>query len=315
MQIRESQFGSFIKEYKNVLFLCHRNADPDAIGSGFALQSAFGGSLGVIEGIGRLAREQVEAIGAAPIVNPQIESYDLVVVVDTSVWLQLGDLRPSKYAVVDHHQDDELLSGAEFYIHRNTDSTAEIVFKILLDNDSKITSEVALGLLLGIITDTGRFRHASTSSFRITADLLEIAEVEYAEALEILSRRPTELSQRIAALKAAERSVLEWSGDWIVATTEVNAFEGSCAMVLVQIGADVAFAGGKHGKLCRISGRARYNAIQAGIDLSEIMREVARAHGGEGGGHRGAAALELEGDLEVLLDACRKMVMDRLMVV
>ena len=36
MEILDSEFGSRISRYSNVLYLCHRNADPDAIGSGFA---------------------------------------------------------------------------------------------------------------------------------------------------------------------------------------------------------------------------------------------------------------------------------------
>ena len=42
MLISEAEFGSIVSRYKNVLYLCHRNADPDAIGSAFALAGAFG---------------------------------------------------------------------------------------------------------------------------------------------------------------------------------------------------------------------------------------------------------------------------------
>jgi len=311
MQVRESEFGALLGRHENILYLCHRNADPDAVGSGFALQQAFGGSLGVVEDLSRSGRSLADAIGAKPIMDPRAEDYGFLVVVDTSVHLQLGNVKLANYAVVDHHLDSGLIPGAEFYIQRPANSTAEIVWKILRDSKTKVPREAALGLLVGIISDTGRFRRGSTGSFQASAEIIS-SGVEYDEALEILAGTPTDLSQRIAALKAASRAEIDRAGDWIVASAEINAFEGSSAMVLVDIGADVAFAAGKHGRITRVSARARREASRAGLDLAEVMRSVARSHKGEGGGHRAAAALEAEGEPLALLEECKKKAIDRL---
>jgi len=293
MQILEAEFYGRISDFNKILYLCHRSADPDAIGSGFALQQAFSGDLGVVGDVSRAARRLVDVLGATPILDPPLDDYDLVVVVDTSTWLQVGSARPSQYAVIDHHQDTAMLEEAEFYIHRQASSTAEIVWQILKQSAMvPLTREAALGLLVGIISDTGRFKHAKASSFLALGEILEVSGVDYGEALSVLSRMPSELSQRIAILKAASRAQIEWLGEWVVMVTEVSAFEGSSAMALVDLGADVAFAAGHHGGVCRASGRARYEATQAGLDLSEVMRDVAASFGGDGGGHRGAAALE-----------------------
>ncbi len=64
MRIRESEFGSHVKKFKNVLYLCHRNADPDAIGSAFALQQAFGGTVGVVDDLSRTGEALAASIGA-----------------------------------------------------------------------------------------------------------------------------------------------------------------------------------------------------------------------------------------------------------
>jgi len=310
MQIREADFSSLIRKYKNVLYLCHRNADPDALGSGFALQQAFGGDLGVVDGMDRIASSLVIATGAHPIVDPSPD-YELIVVVDTSVNLQIGNFKLGKYALIDHHQDEGLLEGAEFYIQKPVDSTAEIVWRILKHSHiKKISRKVALGLLVGIITDTGRFKHAHTSSFQTVADILDKCDLEYADALDVLSTVPADISRRIAALKAANRADIDWIGDWIVVTSDVSAFEGSSAMTLVNIGADVAFVCGKHDDVCRVSGRARRNAILAGLDMAKILREVGRAYGGDGGGHPGAAGLEAKGLPKEILNECRKKVME-----
>ena len=312
MQIRDDEFRNLISGYKRVLYLCHRNADPDAIGSGFALREAFGGDLAAVEGVSKTAAALMKAIGTDVLIDPSYEGYDLVVVVDTAVGLQIGDLDLKDYAVVDHHQDRDLIEAARFYIQRPADSTAEIVWEILKKSETLPSQKAALALVVGIITDTGRFKHAHATSFRTVAEILERSEIEYADALEVLSRIPTETSRRIAALRAASRAEIEWTNDWVVVSSEVGAFEGSSAMTLVEIGADVALVGGMHGDRCRISGRAKRNAVLAGLDLSAIMGEVGRSHQGDGGGHRGAAALEATGPPKELLAECRKKVMKAL---
>jgi phosphoesterase RecJ-like protein len=311
MRIRESEFATQIGKYDRVLYLCHRNADPDAIGSAYALCQAFGGSLGVAGDISRLGRSVANAIGAQVVMKPDPEKFDLVVIVDASVPLQLGSIRPAKYALVDHHQDKDLSSGAVFYIQRPANSTAEIVWSIIQKSGAAVSREMALGLLAGIIADTGRFRRGAVESFRAVAKILETAEISYEEAQAVLSS-PTELSQRIAVLKAASRAHIEYSDPWIVVTTEVNAFEGPSAMALVEIGADVAFVSGRHNNATRISARASREAIRTGLNLADLLNEVATSMGGEGGGHKGAAAMEVKSDSDALLALCREKALQRL---
>ncbi len=311
MRIHEPEFCNHIGKYKNILYLCHRNADPDAIGSAFALQQVFGGAVGSVDDLSRTGESLAGAIGADVEINPRTEDHDLVVVVDTSVRLQLGDFHPLRYAVIDHHLDKGLLEDAEFYIQRPSKSTAEIVWTILKENGCKASREMALGLLAGLISDTGRFRRASQEAFQTTAELLEAGGFDYEDALQALSV-PADISQRIAVLKAATRAKVDRHGDWLIATSEINSFEGSAAMALVDLGADVALVAGKHIDLCRISARAGREAARKGLNLAEILREIARIHGGEGGGHRAAAALEAKGEPSSLLKECRKKVAESL---
>ncbi len=305
MRISESEFPVFIRKYKNILYLCHRNADPDAIGSGYALQQAFGGTLGAVEDLSRSGEALAMAIEAVVELDPHVDEYDFVVVVDASVRLQLGNVSLKSYAVVDHHLDEGLLPGALFYIQRPSNSTSEIAWKILREGSVDVSRKMALGLMAGLISDTGRFRRATPESFRMAADLLEAGGLDYEEAQAVLFS-PTDISQRVAVLKAATRANVDRFGDWIVATTEIKAFEGSSAMALVDLGADMALAAGRHGHLTRVSGRASREAVRAGLNLAELLREVAKAHGGDGGGHRAAAALEAEGEPAVLLEECKK---------
>jgi len=306
MNISESEFGRRVSRFPRVLYLCHRNADPDAIGSAFALSQAFGGTIGVVDDLSRTGDALAAIIGARITINPDPASYDLVVVVDTSVRLQLGSFAPARYALIDHHLDKGLLKDAEFYIQKPCKSTSEIVWAVLGQSRVHVTREMALGLLVGIISDTGRFKRSTPQAFRAASELLRAGELDYEDALQALSV-PSDISRRIAILKAASRAEIERLGDWLLAITYVNSFEGSAAMALVDLGADVAFAAGVHEESCRISARAGRAASRAGLNLAEILGKVGKKHGGEGGGHRAAAALEAKAPPETLLAECKKM--------
>ena len=307
MRITEQQYGDHISPFSKILYLCHRNADPDAIGSSFALSQTFGGAIGVVDDMSRIGASLAEAVGAQVLLNPQFEDYDLVVVVDTSVGMQLGGNLPATYALVDHHLDQGLLDDALFYIQRPAKSTAEIVWRILKDNGKKPDRDAALALLAGIVSDTGRFKRATPETFAVASEILAEGGFSYEEALEALSV-PTSVSQRIAVLKAASRAKIIRQGDWLIASSVVNSFEGSAAMSLVDLGADVAFVAGRHGKgeRIRISARSSRAAARKGLNLAKLLGEVGQAFNGDGGGHMSASALEAIGDPSVILDACRK---------
>jgi len=313
MRICENQFKDHISRFSHILYLCHRNADPDAIGSSFALCQAFCGTIGAADDLSRTGDSLAEAIGASILINPDVEDYDLVVVVDTSVRMQLGDRLPANYALVDHHLDSGLLNDALFYIQRPANSTAEIVWKILKDSGLKIDRKASMGLLAGMISDTGRFKRATPEAFAAASDILAEGGFAYEDALQALSV-PVSISQRIAMLKAASRAEVVRHGKWLFASTYVNSFEGSAAMTLVDLGADAAFVAGRHGKgeTVRISARASREAARSGLNLAELMGEVAASYGGDGGGHRSAAAMEASGDPAAILKACIKKAADRL---
>ncbi|MDP2766576.1 MAG: DHH family phosphoesterase, partial [Candidatus Methanoperedens sp.] len=161
MEIDESEFYNQLLDYNNILYLCHRNADPDALGSAFALKEAIGGTVGVIDGCDRVASQIARQLNIEFLTNPA-EDYDLVVVVDTSTSAQLNGFQLKSYAVIDHHATSSLNENAAFYLHRNKGSTAEIVLEVLKIMGAPIMRRTAFALISGIITDTGSFRYASS---------------------------------------------------------------------------------------------------------------------------------------------------------
>jgi len=300
MEIDEAEFYNQLLDYHNILYLCHRNADPDALGSAFALKEAIGGTIGVIDGCDRVATVLARQLNIEFVTDPAPD-YDLVVVVDTSTLTQLNGFQLKNYAVIDHHATTALNENAAFYLHRNKKSTAEIVLEVLNIMGAPVMRRVAFALIAGIITDTGNFKHASSDSFKAVAELIELSGIEYSEVMDALSTLPQDISMRIAFLKAAQRSVIERVEDWVIVTSQVSSFGGAAASNLISIGADVAFVASKEGKEVKISARARKCAINAGVNLAKLMEEISVKYNGTGGGHEGAAGMDVQGDIEKML--------------
>ena len=303
MELDESEFYNQLLDYNNILYLCHRNADPDALGSAFALKEAIGGTIGVIDGCDRVASQIARQLNIEFVTNPA-EDYDIVVVVDTSTPAQLNEFQLKSYAVIDHHATTSLNQNAVFYLHRNKSSTAEIVLGVLKVMGAPIMRRTAFALLAGIITDTGNFRHASSDSFKAVAELLELSGIEYSEVMDILSSVPQDVSMRIAFLKAAQRTNIERVDDWIIVSSQVSSFGGAAASSLISIGADVAFVASKKDDVVKVSARARREAQNAGVNLAILMEDISVKFKGTGGGHEGAAGMDVLGETENVLASC-----------
>ncbi|MCZ7395048.1 MAG: DHHA1 domain-containing protein [Candidatus Methanoperedens sp.] len=312
MEIDESGFYNQLLDYNNILYLCHRNADADALGSAFALKEAIGGTVGVIEGCDRVAAQIARQLNIEFVTNPA-DDYDFVVVVDTSTPVQLNGFGLKNYAVIDHHATSSLNENAAFYLHRNKSSTAEITLDVLKTMGAPIMRRTAFALMSGIITDTGNFRHASSDSFKAVAELIDLCGIEYGEVIDLLSSIPQDVSMRIAFLKAAQRTRIERVEDWIIVTSQVSSFGGAAASSLISIGADVAIVASKKDGVVKVSARARREAQNAGVNLAKLMENISVQFKGTGGGHEGAAGMDVYGEAENVLDACLENVKKSLM--
>lgn len=310
MQVNEVEFYNRLLDYHNILFLCHRNADPDAVSSAFALSEAIGGTIGLVDGSNRVASLLIDRLELDIVDVPDPFDYEFTVVVDTSTSAQLNDIQLKDYCVIDHHMTTALTENADFFLHQNASSTAEIVFNVLRFMEAPVMRRTALGLMTGILTDTGHFKHANPSTFRTMADIIEVSGVEYAEVLELMAATPQDISMRIAMIKSATRAQIERVDDWLVVLSNVSSFGGSASSMLINIGADVSLVGTSRDDTIRISGRAKRDAVSAGVNLGQIMEDISEHYQGTGGGHAGAAGIDVVADLDTILFECKTRVCD-----
>ncbi|UMB67943.1 DHH family phosphoesterase [Mycobacterium paraterrae] len=164
--------------------VCHVHPDADTIGAGLALGL-------VLDRCGKSVEVSFAAPAALPeslsllpgkhlLVDPAAmrRDVDLVVTVDIPSVNRLGDLRDMvgpghEVLVIDHHASNQLFGTANF-VEPSADSTTMMVAELLDAWEKPIDADVACCLYAGLTTDTGSFRWASASAYRLAARLVEL---------------------------------------------------------------------------------------------------------------------------------------------
>ena len=314
---------NFISRFRNITIVCHPNADPDCIGSAYALLASLRKHLpdgNVImlasEGISTVSEKLIDYLQLRPATDLP-EATDLYVLVDTSSIDQVPAVKRAvkergvPYAIVDHHVSDERTVGdASFSLVKERSSTCEILFEAL---DKKSLDKKALqALLVGIIYDSRRFLILPDSTILAASKLIDLgAKADLALGLLSLEHDP---SERMAKLKGAARLRLYKAGDWLIAVTNVGSFEASVARSLTDLGADVALVMNEDGKSIRLSGRSTDSIYKkAGLNLAkDIMQPLAESFSGQGGGHPTAASANLKGSSGEVTSAAMGLIASKL---
>jgi phosphoesterase RecJ-like protein len=305
------------------LITSHVRPDCDALGSEIGLAA-------VLEALGKRALV-VNADAVPPhlkFIDPEgrikhlghdvgsddLAACDAMIVVDTSAWIQLGNmgdvLRAPRAAklVLDHHVSADDL-GAESFKDPQAEATGRLVVEAADQLGVPLTQRMAEPLFAAIATDTGWFRFNSTTgrTLRIVARLVD-AGAEPARTYAALYERHTlarvQLMGRILARASTD---LDGRLVYTVALAEDFAATGALRSdtedlvntTLAVAGTEVAvfFSEQPNGSF-KVSFRSRSN-----IDCSRIAEQFG------GGGHKAAAGALVPGPRNeaeaVVLDAVR----------
>jgi bifunctional oligoribonuclease and PAP phosphatase NrnA len=300
-----------LKQGRKVILL-HGNADPDALGCGYAIARAFPeADICAPRGLDKIAKVIAGKLNLKVLDRVDLTSYDQVVVVDTSSPDQLGELSdvPENTIIIDHHSRSDRWGDRTYYCDDTRKSCAEIIYQILKVAGVRIERDVGMALLAGMLTDSGHFRYTNPALLRSFADLMEEAKLEIDEVTSITDLEP-DVSERISQLKGAQRIRFDRVGDRIVAISVGSAYESSVCKGMLAIGADVAFVGSQRDQNFRLSARARPEMVRMGLHLGKLLEDVGVETSNDGGGHGGAAGLVGVGDVEAVLNICMQRAMD-----
>src|SRR5437773_4623758 len=171
---------------RRVALTTHVNADGDGVGSEVALwhlltarglRAAIANPTPIPERFHFLVPNGADHSDRA---MREIESADVVVVLDISDVSRLGDLaraitQSHAVACIDHHVSGGTLPRGPRLVAPEAAATAELVFHSASAPQWPLCPEAARALDVGILTDTGGFRFANTTPrvLRVAGALLE----------------------------------------------------------------------------------------------------------------------------------------------
>ena len=189
MRLDWASLLEILRQCQRVVLTSHIRPDCDALGSEL-------GMAGILRAIGkdvRIVNAQATPPGlrwidpdglieslAEQVKPADLADRDLLIVLDTSAWAQLGAMGEvlksmrERVLVVDHHVSEDDL-GDRWFKDTSAEATARIVYEIGVRLRVPFTERIATPLYAGLSTDTGGFRFPSTSgeTFRIAARLVD----------------------------------------------------------------------------------------------------------------------------------------------
>ncbi|MFA6048998.1 MAG: DHH family phosphoesterase [Candidatus Micrarchaeia archaeon] len=265
--------------------------DVDAVASSLALAELVPQS--VVRATGELNAQSRRLLAHFGLAVPPIESlggFRNIIVADAGNSGVLGDWGGAiekfrgKIVVIDHHYHSKPLSAFFTFEDVGKSSTCEIVFELskLPGRAGELGKREALLLAAGVISDSAFFKSANDSTFSALSELLEIigsGSKDYEKVVKLIRMQP-DVSERLSRLEALRGAQVTRRGNCLVARAHSNAFELSCASMLVEAGCDYAFVGNtKHGRIFS----CRSDAVPGNV--GKIMEKAGIAMGGSGGGH------------------------------
>lgn len=319
---------NLIDTHQSFLITSHVRPDADALGSELGMQAilqAFGKQVTIVNASAPPANLQfMNAAGQILKLNENITKAnvpkaDVVIIVDTSAWQQLGTMAdwiqsvPSRRVVIDHHVSADHMEAIEFK-DITAAATGEMIFEAGTALGVTFDSATANSLYAAIATDTGWFRFPSTTArtMHIAARLIELGAVPhhlYNLVHEQFSLARVRLSGRVLG-----RIQTEAGGrlNWVYADAKDLAETGSVPsdteslvnQCLTVAGSELAF----------IAVELQTGQIKFSLRCRpphDVSRIAERFHGG---GHRLASGATLPGPLKVAVEQMRKAFLEMLNV-
>jgi len=309
-----------IRSHDRFVVTTHENPDGDALGSLVAMTLALRelGKDAVMYLFGELPlpREyRFMALDDLVRALPDDVSERVLVAVDAANESRLGPehrqlLEAAPLVIdIDHHHDNSRFGDLNLIV-ADASSTGEILRDVLAELGVELTPLIAEALYIAIVTDTGRFQYANTTTkaLRLAAELVEAgADVHrvFQGVYENVSFAKLKLLARAlehAQLLEGGRLVVSHLGkdDFEAAAAEEPFSEGIIDSLRAVEGSEMAALirepPTRNGPLRRVSLRT----TEQGLDVSAIARKSG------GGGHKQAAGFPSEASVEEITEFVRR---------
>lgn len=290
------QIFKVIKKYDTIVIARHIGADPDALGSQFALKEII---------LKTFPNKKVYAVGNTASRfkffgnNEKIDNIDttkgLLIVLDTPDIKRIDGVSLNNFEYVikmDHHPIIDKYANIEL-IDEDSCSTSQLILEFIFNNKIEINKEIGEKLYLGIVGDTDRFLHDYTSSktFSLVTRLLEETNIDFTSLYKVLYQRPISeirfegyiyqnlilTENGVAYIKIIDRKLKEFGVDSAAAGNMINDLKFVNEIIVwVFLTEDI-----------------KSNLIRANIrSVGPYINDVATKFGG--GGHKYASGVKLK---------------------
>lgn len=290
------QIFKVIKKYDTIVIARHIGADPDALGSQFALKEII---------LKTFPNKKVYAVGNPASRfkffgnNEKIDNIDttkgLLIVLDTPDIKRIDGVSLNNFEYVikmDHHPIIDKYANIEL-IDEDSCSTSQLILEFIFNNKIEINKEIGEKIYLGIVGDTDRFLHDYTSSktFSLVTRLLEETNIDFTSLYKVLYQRPISeirfegyiyqnlilTENGVAYIKITDRKLKEFGVDSAAAGNMINDLKFVNEIIVwVFLTEDI-----------------KSNLIRANIrSVGPYINDVATKFGG--GGHKYASGVKLK---------------------
>ena len=290
------QIFKVIKKYDTIVMARHIGADPDALGSQFALKEII---------LKTFPNKKVYAVGNPASRfkffgnNEKIDNIDttkgLLIVLDTPDIKRIDGVSLNNFEYVikmDHHPIIDKYANIEL-IDEDSCSTSQLILEFIFNNKIEINKKIGEKLYLGIVGDTDRFLHDYTSSktFSLVTRLLEETNIDFTSLYKVLYQRPISeirfegyiyqnlilTENGVAYIKITDRKLKEFGVDSAAAGNMINDLKFVNEIIVwVFLTEDI-----------------KSNLIRANIrSVGPYINDVATKFGG--GGHKYASGVKLK---------------------
>lgn len=290
------QVFKIIKKYNTIVIARHIGADPDALGSQFALKDII---------LKLFPEKKVYAVGNPASRfkffgnNEKLDNIDttkgLLIVLDTPDIKRIDGVSLDNFEYVikiDHHPIIDEYANIEL-IDDTACSTSQLILEFVFNNKIAINKEIGEKLYLGIVGDTDRFLHdyTSTKTFYLVNKLLEETKIDFTSLYKFLYQRPiseirfegyiyqnlTLTENGVAYIKITDKKLKEFGVDSAAAGNMINNLKFVNEIIVwVFLTEDI-----------------KSNLIRANIrSVGPYINEIATKFGG--GGHKYASGVKLK---------------------
>ena len=315
-----------IDENQSFLISSHVRPDADALGSELGMRAillAMGKTVSIVNASAPPSNLQfMNPPGVIyklndTITKATIPQHDVIIIVDTSAWQQLGSMADfiqasaARRVVIDHHVSSDDLNALELKDVESA-ATGELICEIGEAFGVTFDAEVSNWLYAAIATDTGWFRFPSTSArtMKIAARLMDCGAMPhyvYNLVHEQSSLARVRLGGRVLARTQIEgEGRLAWiyadSKDMAETSAVPSDTEGLVNVCLTVGGAEAAFVAVE-----LQSGQIKFSLRSR---VPHNVAAVAEQFGG--GGHKLASGATLAGPLPVAVDRMKAAILNML---